>query len=67
MSFLSVIIETLTGAKQGKVIGQTTDQKKAQDLARSRMSGKFAKSGDTYKNNKKAVDVVKKSDLRDTY
>ena len=28
MSFLSVIIETLTGAKQGKVIGQTTDKQK---------------------------------------
>jgi hypothetical protein len=67
MSFLSVIIETLTGSKQGKVIGQTTDPKKANDIARSRMEGKFSKSGDTYKNNKKAVDVVKKSDLRDTY
>ena len=67
MSFLSVIIETLTGAKQGKVIGQTTDPKKAQDLARSRMGGQFGNRGDTFSNNSKTVDVVDKDDLRTTY
>lgn len=62
-----VIIETPKGDQHGQVIGQTTDEQKANDIARSRMGGSFAKTGDTYRNNQRTVDVVDKDDLRNTY
>ena len=64
---IHVVIETEKNAEHGQVIGQSTDKQKMDDLARSRMGGQFGKSGDTFRNNSKTVDVVDKDDLRTTY
>lgn len=67
MSKLHVVIKTERGAEHGQVIGQSTDEQKMNDLARSEMGGRFSKSGNTYKNNRLEIDVVDKDDLRNTY